>query len=66
MDKRGQPIRGSSLYREYCHHCGEPIRVRQGQLGQEVYCQDCDGSKPPPAHAGLCKRQRTKLGKTDG
>jgi len=66
IENRGQPIRGSCFFRDFCAHCGEPMRVKKSALGCKNYCQDCNGLPAAPAHTGLCQRQRYKLGHTDG
>jgi hypothetical protein len=40
---RGIQIQGSSLYREYCADCHDPIRVTHDQLGTLPRCKDCAG-----------------------
>ena len=59
MEKRGDPIPGSRLVRDFCAKCKEPIRVNESDLffdenGKLIttidnpnYCQDC---KPRPLH----------------
>lgn len=47
MEKRGERIAGSRLFRDFCAGCREPIRVAQvfskvGPIGN--YCEVC---KPP-------------------
>lgn len=66
MEQRGDAITNSWFYRDFCEACGEPIRVRLGDLKKANHCDDCYNARPPAAHTGLVKRQRTKLGKTTG
>jgi hypothetical protein len=65
--RRGMAIPGSKYYREFCYRCKDPMRVQWDLVGKKVSCDDCAHLKHiPPAHTGLCKRQRSKLGKTTG
>jgi hypothetical protein len=42
MEQRGAPIPGSSLYRDFCAVCKEPIRVPLEKLGlPQNFCLDC-------------------------
>jgi len=42
MEQRGQRIAGSSLYRDFCAVCQEPIRVPEEKLGlPQNFCLDC-------------------------
>jgi len=60
MEAYGGRIRGSCLYRAFCAHCGEPIRVEHAMLyddhGHRLqhYCRDCGnrdhvGCSSPPS-----------------
>ena len=73
--KKPHALPGSRLWRVWCYRCGEPMRVNAsdvyiGRADEEVerphYCGDCAPTRPPAAHTGLTKRQRAKVGKTDG
>lgn len=66
MEAKGQPIPGSRYYRDFCAQCRAPIRVPKDALRHGNCCSDCTGGGPPAPHTGLCKRQRSKLGKTTG
>jgi hypothetical protein len=39
---RGQPIKGSKYYREYCAECDEPIKVASDEVGENPRCKDCE------------------------
>lgn len=42
MEARGEPIPGSSLYRDFCAICGEPIRVPADKRDlPRNFCLDC-------------------------
>lgn len=41
--KRGEPIPGSHMLREFCGHCGEAVRVYPAALEKRNYCLECDG-----------------------
>jgi len=60
MEAYGSRIRGSCLYRAFCAHCGEPMRVTAASLYDEhghrlrQYCRDCGnrdhvGCSSPPS-----------------
>jgi hypothetical protein len=78
-EPRGTPIPGSRHVRDYCHICGEPIRVDESQLtttitidGREQTvpasnrCKDCFKAKPPARYTRLTAAQRHKLPETTG
>ncbi len=44
----GKRIPCSSLYRDYCVGCGEPLRVTKEALDHHNECKRCDPHKPPP------------------
>lgn len=72
MERRGDRITGSRLYRDFCASCKEPIRVapewnakaKCSQLPWRSYCSRCDGHKPPPLAAHRPEGQSVGLGKT--
>jgi hypothetical protein len=42
MEQRGERIAGSSLYRDFCAVCKEPIRVPEEKLAlPQNFCLDC-------------------------
>ena len=42
MEQRGEPIAGSTLFRDFCAVCREPIRVSEEKRGlPQNYCLDC-------------------------
>lgn len=51
MEKRGEKIEGSVLYRSFCAFCKEPIRVCREDINKEIYCQECN----PERHVGCGK-----------
>jgi hypothetical protein len=57
--KHGDPIPISTLFRAFCHYCGEPMRVTEKALSDEEKhcCTDCEGLNPTSAMS-LTKRQR--------
>ena len=64
--KRGDPIPGSRLFRNFCARCGEAIRVEEARRDRtDEGCRDCYPDAPPPAHASLTPRQRACVSRTD-
>jgi len=47
MEDRGQPIKGSRFYREFCSECEEPMRVTKEKVGVGLLCEQCN-----PKHKG--------------
>lgn len=42
MEQRGEPIAGSTLFRDFCAVCREPIRVPVEKRGlPQNFCLDC-------------------------
>ena len=42
MEQRGEPIAGSTLFRDFCAVCQEPIRVSEEKRGlPQNFCLDC-------------------------
>jgi hypothetical protein len=39
---RGDPIKGSHLFRTFCVSCGEPMRCSMGSLSLDLECEDCN------------------------
>ena len=50
MERNGDPIPGSKLFRWHCEVCGEPIRVNELDTlsGKPLICSDCDPLHIPP------------------
>lgn len=40
MEKRGDPIPGSLLVRDFCKGCGEPIRVNESDLTAGFFTEE--------------------------
>lgn len=56
--KKGDKIPGSLFYRDFCHRCGEPLRV--SNLNEENYCEDCEpGPRSLSARSGLSGKAAT-------
>lgn len=52
---RGTPLRNSVYVREYCHFCGEPMRVTAEVMGERgLWCRGCSGHRPSGGHYGPC------------
>jgi hypothetical protein len=41
---RGEPIKGSKYFREYCAECQEPMKVPADQVGNNPVCEECCGN----------------------
>lgn len=46
MERRGDPIKGSKLFREFCDTCGEPMRVTLTRVGIKDLCK-CEKCRGP-------------------
>lgn len=55
MEKRGEKIKGSNLYRDFCYVCKTPIRIVKTELGQTHYCEICN----PDRHIGCSSPKET-------
>jgi cytochrome c1 len=49
LTDRGDEIKGSQYFREYCYTCGTAMRVQFADLEHENYCTDCK----PRSHQSL-------------
>jgi hypothetical protein len=47
-EKAGEPINGSTLYREFCVRCNAKMRVERNRIGHRNYCERCS-----PKHVGV-------------
>jgi len=46
MSKRGERIHGSRMFRDFCLHCGEPMRIaEQDKCTGRNYCLECCGDE---------------------
>ena len=63
MEKRGEKIKNSKLYRDFCFGCGAPIRVRKSDLRMDNHseiklrnvCEDCEGHQ-----AGMIRGEKAR------
>lgn len=62
--KRGDPIPGTHLVRDYCGHCGEAIRVVFVEPDRRNYCLDCDGHQRAGRLDYTPEGQRVGFGRT--
>lgn len=58
---RGDPIPGSSLFRNYCRQCGDAIRVAlRDRLDRHCQCQACRHPGHRPRRHRRSKRSKTR------
>ena len=60
MERHGEPIAGSKLFRAFCTCCKEPIRVGHDDLSKKNVCRECSrplrigcGSPHGSGHDGI-------------
>ena len=58
---RHQPIPNSTMLRDYCDHCFEPIRITPESIDKKNYCERCDGHGLSPHAENLTPRMKAKL-----
>lgn len=55
MEKHGEKIKNSNLYRDFCHVCKTPIRIVKAELNQPHLCEMCDTKR----HIGCSSPKET-------
>jgi hypothetical protein len=65
IEQRGDKIKGSRLFRDFCNCCGQPMRVQfRVDFSKKVpYCTDCTPSEEF-AHTHRTPGQKAKIGRT--